>query len=480
MSLAIEGFTRKFPPLKILSDEQIEQIHRGTLNVLQETGVKIYHDEALQVLKKAGCQVDLADKLAKLPPALVEESLRKCPAGFRVKSRNPENDLVIGLDNTVFVNFPGRDIVELDTWQSRIPSRGELIDLITVLDALPTVHFVVAYPYFGYAGVPEVMKELEGTAVRLAHTSKVTETVANNGIDRFAVRMADAIGTDIFACPNASSPLTCYNDQTAGCLLAAEHDLPSEIWSGATIGSSAPASITGAVISSNAEIIPYIVLIQLLNPGARVAAANFTLPQNMRTGAPAFGDIGISLFNAAFTQVWRHYRIPTVASSTGVSNSKIIGFQLGYEKTMQNIIAALSGVSILYLHSSVYGEITAHPLQVILDDDIAQMIGRFIEGVEVSEDSLAIDLIKEVGPIPGHFLGTAHTRRWWRKDQYIPKSADRLTYPEWIKQGKRSSLEYAKPIMEGILSTHKVEPPLTASQEEEIEKILTQLRQKKG
>ena len=140
--MALRGFTRRFSPFKILSDEQVEQIHHGTLDVLGEAGVKIYHDEALKVFKKAGCKVDIDSKLVKFPPSLVEESLRKCPSSFRIKSRNPAHDLVLGLDNVVFFNFPGRDIVDLETWESRTPTRKELIELITVLDALPTVHFL--------------------------------------------------------------------------------------------------------------------------------------------------------------------------------------------------------------------------------------------------------------------------------------------------------------------------------------------------
>ena len=475
--MALRGFLRRFKPFEIVTEEQVRQIHEGTLDVLAEAGVKIYNDEALKVYKKGGCKVDFDSKLVQFPPALVEECLRKCPSSFRVKSRSPDHDLILGLDNVVFFNFPGRDIVDLTTWESRTPTRKEHIDLVTVLDALPTVHFINNYPYFGYQGIPENMKEMEGAALRLAHSTKVTMEIANNDIDRFTFRMANAIGTEIFANPNTSSPLTCYTDQTNACFLAAEYDLPSMIWDGATVGSTAPASIAGAIISSNAEVIPYIVLLQLLKPGARVAVANLVLPQNMKTGAPAFGDICISLHLAAYNQVWRKYGIPMVASSSGVSNSKIVGFQLAYEKTIPSLIAALSGSSAVQIHSSVYGEITAHPVQAILDDDIAHMIGRFMEGIEVSDDSLAVDLINRVGPIPGHFLSEAHTRRWWNREQYVTESADRLTYPEWKNGGKKNDMDYAKEKMEEILSGHTVKPPLTASEEEEIENILKEARE---
>jgi trimethylamine--corrinoid protein Co-methyltransferase len=472
------GFRRRFKPLEILTEEEVDAIHRGTLDVLQETGALVYNKRALKVFEKAGCDVDFETERVNFPPDLVEECLRKSPSSFHVKARNSKHDLIIGADNVIFFNFPGRDTVDLNTWEPRAPTQKEHTELITVLDALPNVHFLNAYPYFGFSGgIPEVMKEIEGVALRMRNSTKVTVAIANHDIDMFTIRMAEAIGTEIFANPNTSSPLTCYTDQVNACFLAAEYDLPSMIWDGATSGGTAPASLAGAVVVSNAELIPYIVLLQLLKPGARLAVANLVLAQNMRNGAPAFGEIGISLHNVAFNQVWRKYGVPTVCSSCGPTSSKRIDFQSGYQKMMPAILSAISGSSVLQLYSSIYGEITAHPIQAILDDDIAGMIGRFLEGIDVSDDSLAVDLINEVGPIPGDYLGKAHTRRWWKKEQFVPKAADRLTYPEWSKTGKKSCIDYAKERMDEILATHKVDPPLTASQEKDIERILKEARE---
>jgi len=480
----LKGFTRNFPTFKILNEEQVKAIHRGTLDILQETGVLVYNERALKIFEKAGCNVDLEIKRVKFPPSLVEESLRKCPSSFRVKARNPKHDLIMSPDNVLFFNFPGTNTVDLNTWEPRTPTKKEHTNLIRVLDALPNVHFLNAYPYFGFSGdIPEVMKEIKGVALRMRNSTKVTIAIANNDIDIFTIKMAKAMGTEIFANPNTSSPLTYYTDQVNACFLAAEYDLPSMIWEGATSGGTAPASIAGTLVLSNAELIPYIVLIQFLKPGARVSVANLVLPQNMTNGAPAFGEVGVSLHNVAFNQVWRKYGIPTVCSSCGPTSSKRIDFQLGYQKMMPAILSAISGSSALQLYSSIYGEITAHPIQAILDDDIAGMIGRFIEGIDVSDEALALDLINEVGPIPGHYLSKAHTRKWWKKEQFVPKVADRLTYPEWEKIGKKSCIDYAKERMDKILATHKVDPPLTDNQENGIERILKEAREyyrKKG
>jgi len=110
------------------------------------------------------------------------------------------------------------------------------------------------------------------------------------------------------------------------------------------------------------------------------------------------------------------------------------------------------------------------------------MIGRFLQGVEVNSETLALDLIDEVGPIPGFYLDKEHTRKWWKKEHFLPKVADRLSLPEWVASGKKIALDYAKERMEEILATHKPES-LTPKQEEEVERILEEARQyyrKKG
>ena len=130
----------------------------------------------------------------------------------------------------------------------------------------------------------------------------------------------------------------------------------------------------------------------------------------------------------------------------------------------------------IFLIGCVYGELTFHPIQAILDDDVAGMIGRFVEGVQVTPETLALELIGQVGPIPGFYLDKQHTRDWWMKEQFLPKAADRLTYPEWLQGGKKDCIQYAKERMEEILSSHRISIPLTSEQDKTISRILEDAR----
>jgi trimethylamine--corrinoid protein Co-methyltransferase len=177
-----------------------------------------------------------------------------------------------------------------------------------------------------------------------------------------------------------------------------------------------------------------------------------------------------------FNQIWRKYGIPVINASPGVVASKSMDYQTGYEKAIGGILAAVSGAHRITLHGCVSSELAAHPMQAIMDDDVAGMIGRFVEGEEICDETLALELIEEVGPVPGYYLDKAHTRAWWKKVQFLPRAADRLPYPEWVRTGKRRALDYAKDRMEEILATHKPKP-LTPQQESAIEGILRDARQ---
>ena len=472
----LKGFVRNFKPLEILTEEQIEAIHQATLNVLQEVGVQILHDRALELLHQNDCLVDFEAKQARIPPSVVEECVRRSSSSFRVKAREPKNDLLVGGNRVYFRNFPGMDIVDLDTWERRAPSRKEYYDLVTLLDALPNVHALSGYPYFGFEGLPEVMKMSEGEAAKARNSSKIQIVTHSKSSEIFSIRIIKATGGEAFGIAHPASPLSYYPEALEALFRFTEAGFPMHVGSGAIMAATGPATIAGSTVSNNAEVLALVVLIQLARPGTRLIVNDFVHAQDMRSGAPAFGDIASSLHAAAFHQIWRWYGIPSCTSLTGVSSSKRIDFQLAYEKTIPTLLAALAGSNIVDLHSSINAELTAHPVQAILDDEIAGMIGRFLEGVEISDDTLALDLIEQVGPIPGQFLDKAHTRQWWRKAQYMPDAADRLSYPEWMQSGKKSALDYAKERYEEILATHKP-TPLTPEQEAEVEAILEEERE---
>ncbi len=142
---------------------------------------------------------------------------------------------------------------------------------------------------------------------------------------------------------------------------------------------------------------------------------------------------------------------------------------------MATLINAAAGAHIQEFQGAVSMELTHSPVMAVLDNDITGWIGRLIEGIQVTDETLGIDLINKVGPIPGSYLTTEHTRKWWKKEQFRPKVADRECYPEWIKGGKKDALALAKAKVEEILATHKPKP-LTLEESKAIDEVLKEAR----
>lgn len=471
------GFRRRFKPLELLTDEQCNEIHHGMLEVLEKTGVLVEHERALDLFHDNGCRVDFEKKRVRIPSYIVEEALKKAPNIFTVRARDSKDDIIIGGDTVYFTLFPGMDTVDLHTWEPRPPTLREHNEYIMISDALPNCHFLACYPYFGYKGVPEVLKILEGIAVKLRNTTMVQTCCYSHDCEQFTVRLVEAIdGMEAMGATHSAPPLSFAREMIETYFRYLEADFPLWIGGGPVMGGTTPVTIAGSMVVSNAEMVAAVVISQLIRPGARVMVHDYALPINMRTGSPDFGAVEAIMHQAVFNQMWRRYGIPAVSTNAGPVSSKKIDFQCGYEKALSALSAAISGVNVIQFSGGLYGELAAHPVQAVLDDDIAGMVGRYLEGVSVNSDTLALDIIEEVGPIPGHYVGKAHTREWWQKEFFMPRAADRLPLPEWLKTGKKVCLDYARERMEELLSASKPKR-LTDEQEQKVEEIMKEARE---
>jgi trimethylamine--corrinoid protein Co-methyltransferase len=255
-----------------------------------------------------------------------------------------------------------------------------------------------------------------------------------------------------------------------------EAGIPIQPCPSMAMGAEGPATQAGAMVLSVAMLMAWAVLTQLIKPGAPMSIQHGLKPLDMQRGGPRFGAVSYSLTGAMMNQMLRRYRIPSCPGSGFTSTSKKIDYQTAYEKSLGALISALSGANLQIFQGGSSAELLYHPVLSILDDDVAGWIGRFLEGVTVTDDTLAIDLINQIGPIPGHYLSTAHTREWWRQEQWLPQAADLEAYPVWLRSGKKDALTLAKERMADILATH--EPtPLTPDQEQAIEDILAEARE---
>ena len=474
----LKGFTRRFKPLEILSEEQVTQIQQAALAVLWKTGIKFESERALKELKKNGCKVDYETRIVHFPPDLVEEALRKCPSRYIVRSRDAKDDLIIGGDTVHFVASVGMKAINPDTGEWHTPTLRENIDGVKVLDALDNIHLLLSYcPYIDVKEIPTAMQFVINAACRFKYSTKVARTAHVSGSGQFSMKMAHVCGMDINACMEPSPPLTWYEDAIENAFWACEvpeySHFPIIFSNGDIKGATAPATFAGSLVTSIAEIMSGVVMVQLIQPGKPVGAVHFVFPMNMKYGHPGFGSIECALQQVAFNQVWRRYGIP-IHDGAGAqfSLAKNIGYQVAADKMQNLIISAISGANCIYIAGGLFAELTWSPELAVLDNDLCGAVGHFIEGFEVSNETLALDLINEVGPIPGTYLNKKHTREWWPKEFYIPQVRDELPYDAWVKGGKKNALDYAKERVKEILATHEVSVPLTEEQDKGIDNII--------
>ncbi|MGQ9666260.1 MAG: trimethylamine methyltransferase family protein [Anaerolineae bacterium] len=466
-----QGFRRNIRPWNILTDAEAEQIHSTSLSILEKTGVIFQADWALDVLEDAGCWVDRSTKRVRFPSRIVEQCLALCPRSFIAGARDPQRDLTLGGEMVCFSHTAGFQTIDLETFAPRPPTRQDYIECVTVLDALPSISHLSCYPYFGYEGVHPDMGILVSVAMKMRYSSKHQFICYQKGSEQFAIPMAQACHTEVTGTVTATPPLMWAEDALNVVRRMVAAGFPLATVDGYTLGATAPATIPGEVALANAHHLSMIVLVQVMHPGHRISVGHFASVLNMSTGSPVFGDVGAAVSNAFFNHMWRRYGIPCGNGSPGYVSAKTMDYQAGYEKAIGVLMSALSGADYILFHLGVSSEMAAHPVQAVLDDDVAGMVGFILAGTEVNDETLAESLIHSVGPIPGHFLDSFHTLKYWRTSQYMPKCADRLTYPEWLERGQPASLDYARARLQAILESH-TPLPLPPAQEEEVERIL--------
>ncbi|MEW6444004.1 MAG: trimethylamine methyltransferase family protein [bacterium] len=460
-------------PFNVLKPEEVERVHEAMLQVLEQTGVVFDDERALRVLSDAGCTVEKQKKRVTFPPSLVEDALRKCPGKVVLKARNPEYDVELGGNRVCFCPWIGMDTVDIETWERRTPVEQDFLDASRVLDYLDEVH---VYGFGPYAHIDEkvasgVWAYLWLMAFNLRHCQKALFAAAQMGSDAWMVRMFNLVGVRPAVLLSGAPPLTWPGHQLQLLFSAAEADFPLNPFSGVAAGASSPATLAGTVVQNYAEVAAIIVLAQVFRPGLEVLVGNYSQVMGMRESCVIQGGPERALLDAAWSQVWRRNGIPC----TGIvgSDAKAIDYQCAVEKTLSAMVMAMAGSNKIYFHGGVYDELTNHPVAAILDNDAAKMVGRILDGIRVDETTLAADLIREVGPAPGSFLGTRHTRENWKKEQLLPDVFDRWPYPEWVNRGKQDSIARARAKFAEIVSRHEV-PPLPADQEKELAEMLVQ------
>ncbi len=469
---------------EILSRGEVENVHCASLEVLETVGMVVSEETSLKLLEEAGANVDPKKKLVKIPQHLINETLRKIPKGGRNHhGRNPKYDVETG-DHVCFrAGSPVPYAYDINTGEHRFATKNDLEDTVRLMDGLSNVH--VCFQPYTISDVPAEVMVQHTAEVMLKNTEKPIGivTFGRKGTRDFIRMAAVVVGSMeelvkrpmIEVCCEPTSPLQIDRLQLEMLIEFAVHKLPIEIASMPTVGSTAPMSLAGTLVQANAEHLCMMLIAQLVNPGVHVQVNAMPGIMDLKTGINTYGAIERMLLQVAMIQLYRsHYGIEVFASG-GVSDSKISDEQAGYERMANMLLPALAGAHGITSLGNLESYLTVSPAQLVIDNEIAGMILRGLSGIEFNDDTLAVDVIRRVGP-GGHFLTEKHSLRHI-KELYIPELADRKTRGEWRDAGSKDISQRAKEKAKKILETHKPEP-LEKEVQEELSKIVRDAERK--
>jgi len=447
---------------KPLTHEQIEKIHKATLQVLENTGVEINHREALELLAKNGARVDFNSKKAYLTAELIERCVDSAPSDVVLYGREDKHNLDLSGER-VYMGTGGTALNVLDLEGKRRRSQlKDLQDIARLVDALENIHFYVC-PVFPnelakevvdvnrfYSSILNTSKHIMGGVYTVDGVRKVVELSAElaGGLEQLQKKPFISIITCIM------SPLKFDATYTELMFEAARNSIPLATPSAPLAGATGPATLAGTLVQANAEALAGIVLVQLAKPGNPVLYSAVPTTIDMRNMAFCFGSVEMGIMNAASAQLSHYYKLP-VYNTAGVSDSKIPDAQAGYEKAATALMAGLAGSNFIHDAAGLLeGAMTASYAQYVIDNEIIGMAMRSVRGIEVTDDTLAVDAINNVGPA-GNYLSDAHTIKYMKSECFFNSVADRQSYPLWSEAGSTDACQRATQIAGELIATHK-------------------------
>ncbi len=461
---------------KVLTDDQIHDIHIATLQILEEVGVRVEYKPALEIFRDHGCEVDFKERIVKIPGHILNKALANCPSRFTLYGRTPEFDVKVDTQNVYTIGGSSAlYVLELDG-KRRLATLKDLEDLTRLQDTLENLHIMHAIvipqdiPQEGFDRI------LFATVMKNTSRNYYSQAIGAQGV-RDQVEMASVIlgskeavsKKPIFTIVLCMiSPLTQSDVRVEELMECAKFGIPVYVEVDAMPGATTPITLAGTLVEQSANILCGITLAQLIRPGLPCIYAIASGIMDMSTGNYSGGAPETTLLHAATAQVAHYYNLP-FQGGTGI-DAAIPDAQAGYERALQVLGCSLAGTNFVHLSIGMMEQmLLASYEQCVIDNEILGAAFKIVEGIEVNQDTLAVDVIKKVGP-GGNFLTHEHTLKYLRKVRWFPKLTNRDKWDTWISKGGMDMRKRANAEARRILKEHHPQY-LTKKQIEEIEKI---------
>ncbi len=461
--LSLGQLRNPFPPIEVLSPEGIEKIHDGSMRILEQIGLEIVNDRARALMLEHGATVDSKTGYVCMDRELVMAKIATVPESFTLHARNPIHNAIYGGDhiNFAIVASPP-NCSDLDHGRRS----GNIEDFRKFLKLGQT--FNVVKLFSGYpvepTDLPAHTRHLDANLDFITLTDKPWHcySLGNGRVEDGLEMVRIARGVDaetmkrepsITTVVNTNSPLKVDGPMLDGLMLMAEWGQPVVVTPFTLAGAMCPVTLAGALAQQNAEALGVIAITQMVRPGAPAMYGGFTSNVDMKTGSPAFGTPEYSRAVLAGGQLARRYGIPYRTSNVNASNTP--DAQAAWESEMSLWSAVMAhGNMIKHSGGWLEGGLCASFEKLILDMEMVQMMHETLKPIEVTEEELGIDAIREVGA-GGHHFGTGHTMARYKNAFYKPIVSDWNNFETWRDSGARTADQRANTLFKRLLEEYQ-------------------------
>jgi trimethylamine--corrinoid protein Co-methyltransferase len=436
--------------LKFLSPDEIEEIHKTSLRILEEIGFYVPHEKVLGIIQENGGEVDFETKFVRIPQGVMEDRLKRITKSFDIIPAYFENNFHVG-DGTLklWMNFT-QDMCDWKTYERKLCSSKEMLSGIILGNELPFVgnNAIVATP----KAISPVIVDVYSWHTLYSYSKKACNSwiyspKSAKYILDFAITVSGSEDNlrkkkNLMYFAESISPLKWARDTLEIMLMYSTYEVPIFLGPIVSTGGSGPVTLAGSLALANAEILSGIFILSALNINQPIIYPCLTTPLNMRTAMISFGAPEMALLSAASVQMGSYYGLPS-SGNVHLSDSNMPDFQYGYEKAATFSFALAAGIEMWgIIGYSAAGHMGTNPglssLEgIVLDNECFTYMDRILRGLEINKDTLALDVIKEVG-IGGSFLQHEHTLKHFRNELWDSELFVRQSYSDWLQKGKNN------------------------------------------
>ena len=448
-----------------LTQAEVERIHQAALDVLEQIGLSQAIPSCVELVTKAGGKFTDEGRLL-FPRALVEDHVANAARDIVLCAQDPGRDMELSDSKTYFGTAGAAvHVVDIETREYKESTVADLYDVARLVDELEHIHFfqrsMVCRDLTDplemdvntcYASLAGTTKHVGTSWVLPEHVTATMPMLHTLAGDEKKWRARPFVSmSNCFVVP----PMRFAEDACSCLEVAVRAGIPVLLLAAGQAGATSPASLAGAVVQEVAEVLAGLVYVNLIVPKHPAIFGTWPFVSDLRTGAMSGGSGEQAVLMAACGQMGRFYDLPT-GIAAGMADSKLPDAQSGFEKAYTNVLAGHSGANLIYESAGMQASLLGCSFEsYVIDNDMLGAVNRTIRGIEVTEDSLSIEAIRDVcinGP--NHFLGHEQTLSLMQKDYIYPEVGDRSSPKEWKEQGSTDIVQRAQARVKRILSTH--------------------------